>query len=60
MTLQALSFLSAHRESLLLLLRENKNAITIVGVEETRLIVAILGMVVQNISSDEMVRSPRE
>ena len=60
MTLQALSFLSAHRESLLLLLRENKNAITIVGVEETRLIVAILGMVVQNIPSDEMVRSPRE
>jgi len=52
---QAISFLNAHRETLLLLLREHQQIVTAAGIEEFRLIVSILAMVVHKIPSEDLV-----
>ena len=52
---QAISFLNAHRESLLTLLRENQQVISLEGVEEFRLIISILAMILHKIPSDDLV-----
>jgi len=53
---QAISFLNAHRESILILLRENQQIVTITGIEECRLIISILAMVIHKVPSDDLVR----
>ncbi|KAI9632114.1 nucleoporin Nup186/Nup192/Nup205 [Dioszegia hungarica] len=52
-----ISLLNAHRDSLLVLLRENQMAVTLTGIEETRLIVSILAMVVHKVPVEDL-RSP--
>lgn len=54
---QAIGFLNAHREALLLLLRENQQYHTMTGVEETRLVIAILAMVVHKVPTEDLVSS---
>lgn len=54
LTLQAISFLNSHKEALLLLLRESQNSLTLIGIEETRLIVSLLGLVAPKIPSDDL------
>lgn len=54
---QAIGFLNAHRETLLSLLRENQQYYTMTGVEETRLVVAILAMVVHKVPTEDLVSS---
>lgn len=51
---QALSFLNAHRDSLLILLRENQSYTTATGIDESRLIVALLTLVVPKVPADEL------
>lgn len=50
----ALSFLGAHRDSFLILLRENQAYITTIGIDESRLIVAMFTAVVPKVSNDEV------
>jgi nuclear pore complex protein Nup205 len=50
----ALSFLGAHRDSLLILLRENQAYITATGIDESRLVVALFTSVVPKVSPDEV------
>ncbi|TXT08114.1 uncharacterized protein COLE_05038 [Cutaneotrichosporon oleaginosum] len=50
----ALSFLSAHRDSFLILLRENQAYITPTGIDESRLIVALFTSVVPKVSPEEL------
>ncbi|OCF43796.1 nuclear pore complex protein Nup205 [Kwoniella heveanensis CBS 569] len=50
----ALSFLNAHRESVLGLLRESQQFISRTGIEETRLVVSLLAMVVHKVPSDDL------
>lgn len=52
-----ISFLNAHRETILMLLRENQQAISAVGLDELRLIISILAMVVPKVPADDL-RSP--
>lgn len=54
---QAISFLNAHRESLLVILRENQAYLTLKGVEECKLIISMLAMVVHKVPSEDLVRS---
>ncbi|ORY22986.1 nucleoporin Nup186/Nup192/Nup205 [Naematelia encephala] len=49
----ALSFLNAHRESILLLLRENLQIVTSTSIEECRLIISMLAMVSHKVPSDD-------
>ncbi|WWC85669.1 uncharacterized protein L201_000535 [Kwoniella dendrophila CBS 6074] len=51
----ALSFLNAHREAILLLLRETQQEITSTGIEECRLLVSILCMVVHKIPAEDIL-----
>ncbi|EIW73176.1 hypothetical protein M231_07444 [Tremella mesenterica] len=53
----AISFLNAHRESILLLFRENQQYITATGIEECRLLVALINMVIHKVPEDDL-RSP--
>jgi nuclear pore complex protein Nup205 len=53
--IQAISFLNAHRESLLLILRENQQYLTLQGIEECKLFISILAMVVHKVPSDDLV-----
>ncbi|WVQ93947.1 hypothetical protein IAU59_001025 [Kwoniella sp. CBS 9459] len=50
----ALSFLNAHRETVLGLLRETQQFVSPTGIEETRLVVSILAMVVHKVPSDDL------
>lgn len=50
----ALSFLGAHRDTFLILLRENQAYITATGIDESRLIVALFTAVVPKVSNDEL------
>jgi hypothetical protein len=52
---KAISFLNAHRESLLVILRENQQYLTLKGIEECKLIISILAMVVHKVPSEELV-----
>lgn len=52
---QGIRLLHAHRDALLVLLRENQMAITIIGIEEIRLIVSILAAVVHKVPEDDLV-----
>jgi len=52
---QAISFLNAHRESLLVILRENQQYLTLKGVEECKLIISMLAMVVHKVPSEDLV-----
>jgi nuclear pore complex protein Nup205 len=52
----ASSFLNAHRESLLVLLRENVAYVTPTGIDESRLIIALLCMIVPKAMDDEKTR----
>ena len=54
---QAISFLNAHRESLLVILRENQAYLTLKGVEECKLIISMLAMVVHKVPAEDLVRS---
>lgn len=49
----ALSFFNAHRDSIVLLLREAQQSPSLIGVEESRLIVAILAMIVHKIPEND-------
>ncbi|KAK6905036.1 hypothetical protein I203_105855 [Kwoniella mangroviensis CBS 8507] len=53
----ALSFLNAHRESILGLLRETHQNMTSTSIEECRLIVSILCMVVHKVPSEDILSS---
>lgn len=53
----ALSFLSAHRDSILLILREAQTNTTLLGIEERRLIISIFAMVLHKVPEDDQ-RSP--
>ncbi|KAK4687817.1 hypothetical protein P7C73_g2307, partial [Tremellales sp. Uapishka_1] len=53
----AISFLNAHRESILMLLRENQQNITLTGIEECRLILSMFCLVVHKVPAEDM-RSP--
>jgi nuclear pore complex protein Nup205 len=53
---QAISFLNAHRESLLVILRENQAYLTLKGVEECKLIISMLAMVVHKVPAEDLVR----
>lgn len=55
---QAIAFLNAHSESLLIILKDSPNYVTATSLEEMRLLVAFLGMVAHRIPSDEMVSAP--
>jgi nuclear pore complex protein Nup205 len=55
---QAISFLNAHRESLLVTLRENQAYLTLKGVEECKLIISMLAMVVHKVPAEDLVRPP--
>jgi len=57
LTFQAISFLNAHRESLLVILRENQAYLTLKGVEECKLIISMLAMVVHKVPAEDLVRS---
>jgi nuclear pore complex protein Nup205 len=57
LTCQAISFLNAHRESLLVILRENQAYLTLKGVEECKLIISMLAMVVHKVPAEDLVRS---
>ncbi|WWC66972.1 uncharacterized protein I206_100879 [Kwoniella pini CBS 10737] len=50
----ALSFLNAHREPILGLLRDTQQNITSTNIEETRLIVSILCMVIHKVPTDDL------
>ncbi|KAL7420503.1 hypothetical protein Q5752_004453 [Cryptotrichosporon argae] len=50
----ALSFLNAHRESLLVLLREDQQHVTAGGIAECTLIIALLAMVVHKVPADDL------
>ncbi|WRT63517.1 uncharacterized protein IL334_000422 [Kwoniella shivajii] len=50
----ALSFLNAHREAILALLRETQQNITLTGIEECRLVVSILCMVVHKVPTEDL------
>lgn len=56
LTFQAISFLNAHRESLLVILRENQAYLTLKGVEECKLIISMLAMVVHKVPGEDLVR----
>lgn len=58
LTCQALSFLNAHRESLLLILRENQQYLTLQGIEECKLVISVLAMVVHKVPAEDLVSSP--
>ncbi|KAL1406935.1 hypothetical protein Q8F55_006347 [Vanrija albida] len=49
-----ISFLNAHKESLLVLLRENQAFITVPGIDETRLIIALLTLVVGQVNPEDL------
>lgn len=53
-TSHALSFINAHRDSLLVLLRENQAYVTGTGIDESHLIIALLTMVVPKVQTDEL------
>ena len=53
--IQGISFLNAHREAILLLLRESQQYISLIGMEELRLLVSILGMVVHKVPEEDLV-----
>lgn len=53
-TSHAISFLNAHRDSLLILLREDQAYVTGTGIDECRLIIALLTMVVPKVAADEL------
>ena len=55
----AISFLNAHRETIIVLLRENQQNINLTGIEECRLIVSLLSLVYHKVSAVDM-RSPSE
>jgi nuclear pore complex protein Nup205 len=55
---QAISFLNAHRESLLVILRENQAYLTLKGVEECKLIISMLAMVVHKVPAEDLVCPP--
>lgn len=57
--LQAISFLNAHRESLLLILRENQQYLTLQGIEECKLVISMLAMVVHKVPADDLVSRSR-
>jgi hypothetical protein len=50
---QALAFLNAHQDSIVLLLRETYQSPSLVGIEEAQLIIAFLAMIVQQVGRDE-------
>lgn len=54
---QGISFLNAHRESVLSLLRDSQQNVTVTGIEELSLIVSILGMVSHKVPSVDLVRA---
>lgn len=49
-----ISFLNAHKESLLVLLRENQAFITEAGVDESRLIIALLTLVIGKVTPEDL------
>ncbi|TXT07302.1 hypothetical protein VHUM_03472 [Vanrija humicola] len=49
-----ISFLNAHKESLLVLLRENQAFITEAGIDESRLIIALLTFVVGKVAPEDL------
>ncbi|GMK56981.1 hypothetical protein CspeluHIS016_0308210 [Cutaneotrichosporon spelunceum] len=53
----ALSLLGAHRDSFLILLRENQAYITATGIDESRLLVALFTAVVPKVSREELYSS---
>ncbi|RSH80248.1 uncharacterized protein EHS24_008821 [Apiotrichum porosum] len=50
----ALSFLNAHRESFLVLLRENQAYVTPTGIDESRLIVGLMCLIVPKVSAKDL------
>lgn len=52
---QAISFMNAHKEAILVLLRENQQFLSMTGVDECRLIISILAMTAHKVPSDDLV-----
>lgn len=52
---QGISFLNAHREAILSLLRQNQQFVSLMGIEELKLLVSIIGMVVHKVPADDLV-----
>lgn len=49
----ALSFFNAHRDSIVLVLRETQQSPTVIGIEESQLIVSILGMIIHKVPEED-------
>ena len=47
--------MNAHREYILMLLRENQQTVTLVGIEECRLIISIFALVSHKVPADDLV-----
>ena len=55
----AISFLNAHRDTIVVLLRENQQNINVTGIEECRLVISLLSLVHHKVPEGD-IRSPSE